>query len=497
MVPIRIVSCWLAVLLLLLQSSSWDATTSGGGGGGAVVVVVVDAWGSCGGRRIRPATSPAGRQRRQRIPSGTGPSQPSSTPPPGRRTSAFFSANTETEAPATKEGGGGVCPVRTDVREMPPPLSAAELKNRYYLLRHGQSTANVASIISSSRSLAYTPKHGLTSVGQEQGVSSAAQLVEALENVVGSQGNKKNVDDDDNGDGSRVIFVSSPFARAVQTAEACLEGLRQDDGKLISRIRDNLGLQVSPDVVFEDRLVERYFGRLDGEAIYTYAYVWPLDKFDVAHRAFDVESVAAVATRIRSVVLDLEQRYSNCHIVLVGHADVLQIAQLYGAFSEDNNLNVGEFSSYRFANGEVRPMLIGTAEHLPDPVPLEAPERGTADFQRTLSMLDRLDLRALRASQSANADTGGGEGDDDTERPVFAVTEQNLINLFDDIDADGTGSIRETDLYDALRTKCGFDDVQGIRRLLRGSSSSSDDGDQKGFLSRVEWRDLVAGTKEQ
>lgn len=96
--------------------------------------------------------------------------------------------------------------------------------------------------------------------------------------------------------------------------------------------------------------MERSFGRLDGEDIRTYAYVWPLDRFNVTHTAFEVESVAAVCTRIRETLLELEatigtqqddQHYS---IVLASHADVLQIAQLYAAGVE----NVGEFSSYRF-----------------------------------------------------------------------------------------------------------------------------------------------------
>ena len=119
--------------------------------------------------------------------------------------------------------------------------------------------------------------------------------------------------------------------------------------------------------------MERNFGRLDGEAIYTYAYVWPLDKFNVTHTAFDVESVAAVCTRIREMIVDdLERQYSGCHIVLVSHADVLQITQLYAAGVD----NVGTFSSYRFANGEVRPMD-RTPDSLPEPSALRPPDRRT------------------------------------------------------------------------------------------------------------------------
>ena len=145
------------------------------------------------------------------------------------------------------------------VDSMPEPLPD-NLHNRYYLLRHGQSTANVQSIISSSRHLAYTDKHGLTPTGYQQGFASAEPLRALLEaSTLGSQ---------------KVVFVSSPFARARETAQACVDGLLQ------SRTNDDDPWEISTDIALNDGLVERYFGKLDAEAIYTYAYVWPLDKFN-------------------------------------------------------------------------------------------------------------------------------------------------------------------------------------------------------------------------
>jgi broad specificity phosphatase PhoE len=65
---------------------------------------------------------------------------------------------------------------------------------------------------------------------------------------------------------------------------------------------------------------------------------------------------------------------TKTHVICVSHADVLQIAQLYAAQAP----NVGEFSSYRFSNGEVRRMEIGTGlDSLPPAKPLPAPQRGT------------------------------------------------------------------------------------------------------------------------
>ncbi|CAJ1961581.1 unnamed protein product [Cylindrotheca closterium] len=243
------------------------------------------------------------------------------------------------------------------VESMPPPLPS-DLKNKYYFLRHGLSTANVAEVISSDRSLAYSNRHGLTPKGYEQGMASAKELLDALEEEGVAAGDK-------------VVFLSSPFARAKQTAMACLDGLAEPENQ--ERLRNEFGdLEISSKILMENRLMERYFGRLDNEAIYTYSYVWPLDKFNASHTAFDVESVAAVCHRLSEVVERCESEFENHHIVWVSHADVLQIGQLYGANVE----NVGMFSSYRFKNGEVRAMK-RTPDSLPDPVPLEAPLRGT------------------------------------------------------------------------------------------------------------------------
>mmetsp|Transcript_6873 Transcript_6873/g.15014 ORF Transcript_6873/g.15014 Transcript_6873/m.15014 type:complete len:349 (+) Transcript_6873:150-1196(+) len=257
-------------------------------------------------------------------------------------------------------------PILTSMPEPLPPL-----RNYYYLLRHGQSTANVEGIISSARSLAGSSEHGLTPLGQEQGTKSAGSLVDLIADDLLLE----------NGDGAsfgsigkstkKVYFYSSPFARAEETALKCLEGMRET-GEVVKKIEE-LGLDVQDDVILVDGLMERFFGRLDGKELATYAYVWPVDMFMPTHTAFDVESVAAVSTRIRSTLLDIDSRYpeGGNHIVLTSHADVLQITQCYAAGLE----NVGMFSQYRFGNGEVRKMGRDVGS-LPEPVPLQPPKRG-------------------------------------------------------------------------------------------------------------------------
>jgi hypothetical protein len=142
------------------------------------------------------------------------------------------------------------------VDKMPDPFPSKNLKHKYYMLRHGQSLANIAEIISSSRSLAYSDKHGLTSFGYEQGKESANQLLDVLEQDI-IQAGKQN----------KIIFVSSPFARAKQTAIACIDGLmnNKDNQQKI----ETMGLTIEKDITFEHGLMERYFGRLDNDSIYT------------------------------------------------------------------------------------------------------------------------------------------------------------------------------------------------------------------------------------
>mmetsp|Transcript_20776 Transcript_20776/g.38130 ORF Transcript_20776/g.38130 Transcript_20776/m.38130 type:complete len:331 (-) Transcript_20776:78-1070(-) len=250
------------------------------------------------------------------------------------------------------------------VDAMPPALPP--LKNHYYLLRHGQSTANVEGIISSARSLAGSTKHGLTPLGIQQGKDSAASLVDMVEG---------DMNNDDNGSDipkstKQVYFYSSPFARAKETAEACLQGITGNE-EVAEQVK-TLGLEVNDNILLDDGLMERFFGTLDGKELSTYGYVWPVDMLEPTNTAFDVESVAAVSTRIRSTLLDIDSQHDGGgnHIVLTSHADTLQIAQVYAAGLD----NAGMFSQYRFGNGEVRRMGRGV-DSLPEAVPLVPPKR--------------------------------------------------------------------------------------------------------------------------
>ena len=221
------------------------------------------------------------------------------------------------------------------------PSSAPQLpplRNRYIGVRHGQSTANVEMIISSDFMRGCTD-HGLT----PDGVAQARAAADGLVRLLPPERLERNM-----------IVLSSPFARARETAAEVLSALRAEHG-LSEKV-----------FLIEPLLRERWFGELDGTSLAppsNYNKVWPLDWLDAQNDDCGVESVEEVCGRVATLLAKLEAAHSGRDIVLVSHADTLQIAQtvLCGA-------DPRRFSQYRFANGEARDML-----ELPEPAPLPFP----------------------------------------------------------------------------------------------------------------------------
>ncbi|CAM9243483.1 unnamed protein product [Laminaria digitata] len=250
------------------------------------------------------------------------------------------------------------------------------LKNRYYALRHGQSVANMEGIISSDPQIGAV-SHGLTSNGRAQARAAATALIE----VVG----RERLDS--------LVFVSSEFLRARQTAEECRAALqnivsfeRQATAGVGSGDGDGGGgggeadapseeaqwvdsgeaggYDVCPPVVTREELRERSFGKLDGTILINYNKVWPEDLKDGKQDGYGVESVCDVAARVGRLVRSLEEEFEDASIVFSSHADTLQIAQCHIAGADERL-----FSQYRFKNGEVRSLLQDPSS-LPPPNPL-------------------------------------------------------------------------------------------------------------------------------
>lgn len=172
--------------------------------------------------------------------------------------------------------------------------------NTLILLRHGESTANVASVIVSRPSIGVKSEHGLTAKGREQATNAGRQLNELSK-----------------ASGQIPLVLSSDFSRAYETA--CIAA-DQIDGQ--------------PKVRVDTRLRERFFGAYDGLSSTLYESVWEqdvvlgTDEPQVwAAGAKGVESVYSVSARMSQVVKEVNAQFTNHIVCLVSHGDALQILQ--------------------------------------------------------------------------------------------------------------------------------------------------------------------------
>ncbi|KAJ1449131.1 histidine phosphatase superfamily [Pelagophyceae sp. CCMP2097] len=224
-----------------------------------------------------------------------------------------------------------------------PPAS---LRNTYFAVRHGQSTANVANIISSNPILG-SNAHELTPLGKVQALEAGESLWQALEPFGFGLEN--------------VALYSSNFTRARETKELVACALER-------RWQACTGLFDAPPLRSGvlGALRERDFGKLDGKNTGAYDVVWPRDLQDAFDETDGVESVASVCARLSKMVEMLEKRHDGDAIALVAHADVIQIFQLWFGHAD-----VRTFSSYRFKNGEVR-LCDAKGLSLPKPAPMQS-----------------------------------------------------------------------------------------------------------------------------
>lgn len=170
-----------------------------------------------------------------------------------------------------------------------------KLKNQYFVLRHGQSGANVLSLIASQPKNGLK-KFGLTAVGRKQ-----------IEQTIG-QAELLN---------SRTIIYASDFLRTRQSAQVARKILKAEK------------------VFYTPALRERNFGQLELTSSANYAKVWKYDRAGHLFKAYGSESVAQVMARMLKLIWWLEKKYSGRKILLVSHGDPLKI--LRAAFKGQNN----------------------------------------------------------------------------------------------------------------------------------------------------------------
>ena len=189
----------------------------------------------------------------------------------------------------------------------------ADLRNTYYLMRHGISVPNKEGIIISTIENGARPEHGLVAPdGYEQAEQSA--LASGL--------------------GEDTLIVASPFSRTIQTAE------------VLQRVAGAGEIEV------DKRLRERHFGRLELESADNYGTVWERDARSATHTSWGVESLCSVAQREFKLLASLEETHIGRVIVLVGHADPLNI--LRAGFAR-KSLRTHR-KAFSIANAEILPL---------------------------------------------------------------------------------------------------------------------------------------------
>ncbi|MCX6720166.1 MAG: histidine phosphatase family protein [Candidatus Staskawiczbacteria bacterium] len=160
--------------------------------------------------------------------------------------------------------------------------------NRYFIIRHGESEANVANILLSH------PKEGTVSFGLSK--KGKRQVKNSI-----SKSKKSRLLDSD------VIIYSSDFLRARETAEIA---------------KNLLGVEK---INFHKNLRERYFGKFDKTSLDNIKIAWEHDRKNANHKHQGVESPNEVLKRIIALISKLEKKYKDKKILLVSHGDVLQI----------------------------------------------------------------------------------------------------------------------------------------------------------------------------
>ncbi|MDN5685901.1 MAG: histidine phosphatase family protein [Brachybacterium sp.] len=162
-----------------------------------------------------------------------------------------------------------------------------------WVLRHGESTANVEGLIVSVPGPRALAEVGLTPRGREQARQAGRGAI-------------------DQGLGADTLVISSDFARARQTAEEFAGVLGAREPRLDPRLR------------------ERCFGNHDEGPASAYEQVWAVDRARGTHED-EVEAVEHVAARVGQVLGEVDAQAPEAPVVLVAHGDVLQIALAVGA----------------------------------------------------------------------------------------------------------------------------------------------------------------------
>ncbi len=158
-------------------------------------------------------------------------------------------------------------------------------KNKYYLMRHGESLANRQGIIVSAPNNALHG-YGLTANGAEQTVQAALNTRLDRETII----------------------VSSDYKRAIETAD------------IVKSVID-----AKTPILIDINLRERDFGNYELKDHKRYDDIWENDIAHPSNSINGVETVDHTLQRSLKVISALEDMHANSTILLVSHGDILQM----------------------------------------------------------------------------------------------------------------------------------------------------------------------------
>ncbi len=182
-------------------------------------------------------------------------------------------------------------------------------KNRFILVRHGESQANTKDLIANNEFEPSSIKTDLTVKGIKQAQVVADKLVDY------------NVD----------IVYTSPYLRTKHTAE------------LIAKTCNS-------ELMEDTRLRELNCGIFNGKKVKEYHAYFTFEKDRFKDAPPEAESLKDVRIRMYDFIKEINQKYQNKTIVIVSHGDPLQMMEAIL-----NNLNLDEsFKPAYFSNGEIR-----------------------------------------------------------------------------------------------------------------------------------------------
>lgn len=169
-------------------------------------------------------------------------------------------------------------------------LGLGVLRSRYFVMRHGESEANVFGVAVGDPQRG-VPGFGLTERGRGQAVEAARTFSKRYGPLL-----------------DEAEIVASDFRRTRETAEVLAQGL----GDSIP-IRLRVGLR------------ERFFGELEGKEHTSMTALVQREGMEALISRYGGESAESVQLRVEKVLRDLEEERRHKTVILVSHADPIQL----------------------------------------------------------------------------------------------------------------------------------------------------------------------------